>query len=397
MVSEKVKNRGNQMSDKELANEIEQLILSRREGEYWDFKEKHHKNKADLTHDIICMANNRAERDAYIIFGVTNDFEVKGVGNDENRRNQQNIIDLLKSKKFSGGIKPTVELKTLTIAGNEIDVLIIKDSTDTPYFLIEDYFEQGRKVRAHYIYTRVGDTNTPIDTSADINHVEYLWRKRFLLNRPPLEQIKRKLNYKNEWKREGDIYYNVYNPEYTLQMEYDEDRGRPEFYSHLMTNESTTYGQIKIRSYGTELYSEGFAVLDSGRYVTVLPDRGFVGNQFRGEETYSYRYFIEGTLDFSLHVFLQSENHEAIIARDRFYEAIVVFNSELEKEMFFEFLNKNSSMIKEEIEKDKDLYKWLESSEDFGNQDIARKIKTGRAIKKLLELFREQKVFVNKQ
>ena len=29
------------------------------------------------------------------------------------------------------------------------------------------------------LYTRIGDTNTDIDKSADINHIEYLWKKRF--------------------------------------------------------------------------------------------------------------------------------------------------------------------------------------------------------------------------
>ena len=58
------------MKTYELQEEIEKLILSRREDDYWDFKEKHHSNTADLLHDIICMANSRADRDAYIIYGV---------------------------------------------------------------------------------------------------------------------------------------------------------------------------------------------------------------------------------------------------------------------------------------------------------------------------------------
>ncbi|MBS4023170.1 MAG: ATP-binding protein [Dethiobacter sp.] len=83
------------MNDHELQTEIEMLIYSRREDDYWDFKEKHHTNKADLIHDIICMANNRADRDAYIIFGVTDmTYEIVGVKEDQNRRNQQNIIDI---------------------------------------------------------------------------------------------------------------------------------------------------------------------------------------------------------------------------------------------------------------------------------------------------------------
>lgn len=42
-----------------LKEEIKSLILLGAEGEYWDFKEKWHDNKASLLHDIICMANNQ--------------------------------------------------------------------------------------------------------------------------------------------------------------------------------------------------------------------------------------------------------------------------------------------------------------------------------------------------
>ena len=43
--------------------EILQLIAFRQEGEYWDFKKEWHKNKSDLLHDIICMANKMCIRD----------------------------------------------------------------------------------------------------------------------------------------------------------------------------------------------------------------------------------------------------------------------------------------------------------------------------------------------
>ena len=168
------------MKDLDLKHAIEGLIRTKREDDYWDFKEKHHINKADLLHDIICMANNRVDRDAYIIFGIADDtYEIVGVETDANRRNQQQIIDQLKSKKFASGIRPRIEMRTFRLERHEVDVLIVKNSTDTPYFLVEDFRDAGRNVRANHIYTRVGDTNTDIDKSADINNIEYLWKKRF--------------------------------------------------------------------------------------------------------------------------------------------------------------------------------------------------------------------------
>lgn len=105
------------------------------EGDYWDFKEYWHGNKASLLHDIICMANNLVNRDAYIIIGVSDSkspdgVKIKGVS-EENRRDQQHLIDFLRNKKFSGVVRPVVYLQTLMLENDEgeikpVDVIIIK-------------------------------------------------------------------------------------------------------------------------------------------------------------------------------------------------------------------------------------------------------------------------------
>jgi hypothetical protein len=378
------------MVSETLKSEIESVISSKREGEYWDFKEQYHSNKTDLLHDIICMANNRADRDGYIIFGVSDNHEIKGIENDENRKNQQNIIDFLKGKKFSGGIRPTIELVTMSIEGKEIDILIIKNSTDTPYFIIEDYIDHKRRVRANYIYTRIGDTNTDIDKSADINHIEYLWRKRFLLNRPPLEQIKQKLQYKGEWKREEANYYNIYNPEFTVDLEYDHEIGHPEFYSYLMTNQSTSYGTLEIKYFGTKLYSSQFVILDSGRYITVVPKSGFIGNGNPIEETFYYKFYVKESLDYILHKFLQSDDHEAVWARNRLYSGIVIYNNELEREMFEEYLENNLTLLNELVGAEEESFDWIEAETKREKIVNVRRIKIGKVIKSLLEKYRNR-------
>ena len=53
-----------------LRYEIDELISLGQEGGYWDFKKQWYENKTALLHDIICMANNLENRDAYIIIGV---------------------------------------------------------------------------------------------------------------------------------------------------------------------------------------------------------------------------------------------------------------------------------------------------------------------------------------
>ena len=90
-----------------LENIIYELIESKREGEYWDFKEEHHQNKADLLHDILCFSNSLHDGIRYIIIGVVDGtYEISGCCNLSTRRKQSDLIDFLRSKKFAGGYRP---------------------------------------------------------------------------------------------------------------------------------------------------------------------------------------------------------------------------------------------------------------------------------------------------
>jgi len=67
------------------------------------------------------MANNRANRDAYLIIGIEDEtFNIIGVENDTNRRNQQMITDLLRNIGFAGGVRPRVEVRTISLEGHDI-------------------------------------------------------------------------------------------------------------------------------------------------------------------------------------------------------------------------------------------------------------------------------------
>jgi len=367
------------------------LIESRREDEYWDFKEKHHENTADLLHDIICMVNNRADRDAYIIFGIEDKtFKLKGVISDCNRRNQQNIIDQLKSKKFSGGVRPRIELRTLNINGIEVDVLVIKNSTDTPYYLTEEYRDKGRIVRPYHIYTRICDTNTDIDKSADTNHVEYLWKKRFLLNRPPLEQIIKRLKNKDEWKSEEEGLHNIYNPEFTISIEYEDERTKPEYYSYAMTNESTSYQLLRIKYFGTQLYSHQIVILDSGRYLTSTPKWEFLYfGQYKIHADYAFKFYIKDEMAFRLHEFLfDEESEDAVIAKQRFCEVVLIFESQLEKDLFVRYIYNKKERFKKELYILGDKYSWVESRNKEIHDTIVSRLNTGIVLNKMLEEFR---------
>lgn len=153
--------------------EIVSLINSKKEDSFYDFKVQWHENNADLLHDILCLANNTDNRDAYLIIGVK-DTSCDVVGVSEWRKSDE-IHAFLRDKKFAGGHTPDVDLKGLYYKHFKIDVLVIKSSPNVPFYLEKNC--QG--VFRHQIYTRVGDTNTPKTEQASYNDIEKLWRIHF--------------------------------------------------------------------------------------------------------------------------------------------------------------------------------------------------------------------------
>lgn len=378
----------------DLREEILMLIDSKREDDYWDFKLQHHTNKADLLLDIICMANNRVDRDAYIIFGIADmTFEVVGVENDENRKNQQNIIDFLKSKSFISGIRPRVEMRTLRLTNHEVDVLIVKNSTDTPYFLTDRYSDGSKTVRANHIYTRVGDTNTDIDKSADINNIEYLWKKRFLLTRSPFEQIIKRLENKDEWKSDEYVFYNVFKPEFTITVEDDNEGPEliPEFYAYVMTNSSSMYQMLSIKYFGTQLYGKQVVVLDGGRYSTPTPEWEFLYfGEYRVHADYALKYFTKDSPAYKLNEFLYNEdNHEQEYARRRFFKVVLLFEDSLEKDTFLGYVHVHKDHFLNKLAALDGKWSWIEANTQRQQEQVVIRLKTGKVLNQMLEEFRQ--------
>ena len=106
---------------------------------------------------------------------------------------------------------------------------------------------------ANNIYTRVMDSNTPKNKTAEILHIEYLWKKRFRLLMAPLEQAFYFLLKREEWEDVPDdssvtrMYYK-YSPEYVIEYDGCDDRdgyvyylfsqtdSRPHWYNIYMLN-----------------------------------------------------------------------------------------------------------------------------------------------------------------
>ena len=168
------------MINVDIVNEVTELIERRTEGIYWDFKQQWYSKNADLLHDIICMANNPANRDAYIIIGVEDATgEITDISNDEKRKNQQQVIDLIRKKpQWAAGNIPEIYITTIPISEKKVDVIIIKQSDSTPFYLLDNYKDNGILYKGN-IYTRKGDTNTPKTETANLYDTEILWKRRF--------------------------------------------------------------------------------------------------------------------------------------------------------------------------------------------------------------------------
>lgn len=183
----------------ELIDEIEELIMMHQEGPYWDFKREWYDDSkdGDLLIDIICMANNLVDRDAYIIIGVNEecDYAIQDVSQDANRRNTQMLTDFIRGKKFAGDFRPVVTVEQVHLDGGLVDVIVVHNSINTPYYLKEKY----KGIFANNIYVRLQDSNTPVDKSADFHHVEYLWKKRFGMLLSPIEKVKLYLKHPEHW------------------------------------------------------------------------------------------------------------------------------------------------------------------------------------------------------
>ena len=348
------------MDELELVDCVLQLIATGREDDWWDFKECHHEDKAALLHDIICMANSRSTRDGFIIFGIRDKtMEVIGCENDSHRRNQQIIVDFLHSVKFAGQIRPRVEVRTVQLQGHEIDVFVIKNTHDTPYFLTEDYFDkqyksrcgrEGKKVLASHIYCRVMDNNTPIDGNADLIEIEALWKKRFGLLQTPLEQLSILLDEPELWTEEEGIYYHRQFPQFTIRITWDADdepdlmhQESPEFYHFVQTDKKAYYGILRICHYGTQIYSHQVTGLDGHRLCAPCPERGYIGETISGDYTIAYRFYNKESLDYKLLQFLayhydETCGHEASAVLRKLMSVVLLFENLADKHVFEDYV-----------------------------------------------------------
>lgn len=372
-----------------LNNKILSLIEMKREGSYWDYKEKYHSNNAKFIHDIICLANNIDNKDAYLIFGVSDNGEVKGISGDENRKKQADIVDMLRNQKFAGRVPPFVKLETISYSNKEIDVLVIFSSNQVPYYLDEQFTRDKSKILPGVIYTRRQDSNTPIDGIASISEIENLWRRRFGLDLLLFDKLRSFIKDKSLWENNSDGRYCKLSPEFTfVEVNDSEDRRRNVFYALTQMNESHYFKKYQFRYQQTILYESEMVVMDSGRYITSTPKIEVLdldNEQHIVPNFLSYNYYTRDSIEWDIHKFLfDSDNPEAVMSNRRFLEVILIFDNEDEKEEFNRYLIENLSSL--DIEFIQELQ--IINNDDRINEITNHEIEVSKFFNKKLQEYR---------
>ena len=270
--------------DRSLAEIVNDLIGRRSEGVYWDFKEKHHASgaRADFIHDVLCLANAGHDGPRFLVFGVRDsDYSVCSIEESEGRRTQADIAGLFRDNadKFFQSRFPTFHLHEVEVDGGLVDVLVIEDEPKKPYYLVESI----RDVKAHHIYTRVSDTNTPKRLAAQPDEIERMWRERFGLDARALQRAKICLGEPDRWSEsyeDGFIccHHDVY-PEFTLRAAEAPDwMGRHQEWTRGEVRTDNNFaGYYELRYHQTTLKRVHYVGFDDRKKDMVAPNWRAVG------------------------------------------------------------------------------------------------------------------------
>lgn len=309
-------------------------LLAIGECEWIDFKEMHHVNKADLVHDVMCLANADHDGDRYLIFGVRDSDNVTvGVEADVGRRRPPDVINLFQSLRINQ--VPYLKLVSLTYEGHEVDLLIIKNMPEKPYFLLQEYVDGRERVRAGAIYLRVGDTNTPKDRTADDVRVERMYRQRFGIDSPPLERVRTYLKDIKSWKRdyaEENRQFFRYEPfpEFTLIAASEaDDRDFEESWIHVFPDDRASRDLYYLKYHATILDKVYLVWCDGARYVTVMPE-SWINNPHMDNDLRQSFYFVADSMDALINDMLQQLY--PVHSRTYIGEGFSVFESQEEAE-----------------------------------------------------------------
>ena len=212
------------------------------------------------------------------------------------------------------------------VRGINTDISDIKDPNGKKY---------GKIVRSYHIYTRVVDNNTPIDRQADINDVEFLWRKRFGIELPIMERLHILLSETDkwvfDWGNKKYCYHSDY-PEFQIIQSEDMKQGwvpAAAFYIHPVFH----LARLNITYHNTIIYETALWAFDQFRKFLPEAQNSTIAQQMNFWYSYYLLDSIEGKL---LKIFTHGTYD--ISSREPNYNQLLIFENADKKKDFDKFI-----------------------------------------------------------
>lgn len=261
-------------------DEIVQLINQRQERSFFDVKRQWHTNKAEMLHDILCLSNAKHDGQRYLVFGVDDSFGLTGL-QDGDRQSSANIFDWFNKLRdhFSEHKTPSINIETFNVEEHAIDVIRVANDARKPFYLERKYRDLGSCVWPYRIYTRIGDTNTPIDRGASAHDIRSMYAEQLGLFPEPLDRLKALLSDGRRWRTWDDtVYHHPAAPQYTYEtgesaIGYEAhglEWARGEVGYHLPSGNYTNW--VIFRYHSTVIHQLRYVGFDGGKKHIVAPD-----------------------------------------------------------------------------------------------------------------------------
>lgn len=377
------------------------------ENDHWDFKEQWYESneRSELLRDIINFVNTPHHDDCYIIIGVEDKHgEIVGVDEDTNRFNRQKLQDFLRSKPFAQNFYPNTDVNTFSVYSPdkkkdvEIDVITIFNENKTPIFLQQKvrgirYKADDGQVHTQkdllpgLIYSRINDSNTPVNESTSDHQMELLWRKRFGLDLDLYTKYKLILRSPKKWehivtKDNQETYIYIEDPNFVIKSQGHLDNRNSHFESFVMSEYDIRIEWFGLTLfYGNNVVYEAFSVLvNKTAFELVVPDNSYI-NFKDNNTTISYPYYLKDDFPYLITQCINNcrdKKHFTSIP-DYVYADVVFYKNKNEKK-YYELLAKENLLpeeilvpTKDEIARLMDRIKWSETNGVYGDIELIAK------------------------
>ena len=217
------------LTKEELIKKISDLIKLGKEGKTWDFKRQWYEDKGKWVKHILAMANNETSEDSYIIIGVGEKDEEHGAGRfvptnriekdyklkEDREKNgfkqQSELTKWLRELPFADKC-PDLDLELdvwVSSLGCLVDVIIVRSTSDCPYYLSEDYPE--RKCDGSIGAKDIGCwvcKDDKIFSTEDIEGLQLKDKSKFI-KKDDIKKIIVKTETESEVVRANDVYTRI--------------------------------------------------------------------------------------------------------------------------------------------------------------------------------------------